>query len=151
MDNKPNVLFLCTGNSCRSQMAEGFLRRLGGDRFTAYRAGTEPAEQVHPLAVQAMAERDIDISGQHPKNVSEFLGRLAVRHLIIVCAGANEKCPRVFPGMMNRMFWPFDDPAAFEGTPVAKLEKFRTVRDQIEAQDPTMVRGDSLTWQVNRM
>jgi arsenate reductase len=134
MDTKPNVLFLCTGNSCRSQMAEAFLRRLGGDRFEAYSAGTDPAEGVHPLAIEVMAEKDVDIHAARPKNVGDYLGRLNVRHLIIVCAGANEKCPRIFPGMANRMFWPFDDPAAFEGTPTATLEKFRTVRDQIEAR-----------------
>ena len=129
---RPNVLFLCTGNSCRSQMAEGFLREYAADRFTALSAGTNPAERVHPLAVQVMAERGIDISGQAPKDVGQFLGRLPVRHLIIVCDGANEACPRIFPGMMNRMFWPFDDPAKFVGSDVATLEKFRTVRDEIE-------------------
>lgn len=115
-------------------MAEGFLREYGGDRFKSVSAGTNPAEQVHPLAVKVMAEKGIDISGRQPKNVSDYLGRLAVRHLVIVCDGANEKCPRIFPGMMNRMFWPFDDPAAFEGSPSATLEKFRTVREQIEAR-----------------
>jgi arsenate reductase len=134
MDTNPNVLFLCTGNSCRSQMAEAFLRESGGDRFNSLSAGTHPAERVHPLAVQVMAEKGIDISQQQPKNVGQFLGRLAVRHLIIVCAGANEKCPRIFPGMMNRMFWPFDDPAAFVGSEAATLEEFRIVRDQIEAR-----------------
>jgi arsenate reductase len=132
MEAKPNVLFLCTGNSCRSQIAEGLLRQLGSDKFTAHSAGTEPAERIHPLAVQVMAEKGIDISHQKPKNVSQYLGRLPVRHLIIVCDGADEKCPRVFPGMMNRLFWPFDDPAAFEGTPAATLAKFRNVRDEIE-------------------
>lgn len=134
MENKPSVLFLCTGNSCRSQMAEGFLREFGGDRFTAYSAGTAPTERVHPLAVQVMSEKGIDISDGEPKNVGQFLGRLPVRHLVIVCDGANEKCPRIFPGMMNRMFWPFDDPAAFVGSEAATLEKFRTVRDQIESR-----------------
>jgi arsenate reductase (thioredoxin) len=134
MDTKPSVLFLCTGNSCRSQMAEGFLREYGSDKFNAHSAGTEPAERVHPLAVQVMAEKGIDISKQEPKNVGEYLGRLPVRHLIIVCSGADEKCPRIFPGMMNRHFWPFDDPAAFVGSPVGTLEKFRTVRDEIEAR-----------------
>jgi len=134
MDIKPAVLLLCTGNSCRSQMAEAFLRALGDDRFTAFSAGTEPVERVHPLAVQVMAEKGIDLAGQRPKSVGEFLGRLPVRHLIVVCDGANEKCPRIFPGMMNRMFWPFDDPAAVVGAPAAMLEKFRTVRDQIEAR-----------------
>ena len=134
MDTKPNVLFLCTGNSCRSQMAEGFLRELGGDTFSAYSAGTDPAERVHPLAVTVMAEKGIDISQQQPTHVSNYLGRLAVRHLIIVCAGANERCPRTFPGILNRMFWPFDDPATFVGSPTATLEKFRAVRDEIEAR-----------------
>lgn len=134
MNGKPVVLFLCTGNSCRSQMAEGFLRHLGGSRFAAYSAGTEPAGRVHPLAIQVMAERGIEIGEQQPTNVGEYLGRLPVRHLIIVCHGANERCPRVFPGMLNRLFWPFDDPAAFEGTPEEELEKFRSVRDQIEAR-----------------
>jgi arsenate reductase (thioredoxin) len=132
MGSKPNVLFLCTGNSCRSQMAEGFLRQLGGGRFAAYSAGTEPAERVHPMAIEVMGEKDIDISRAEPKNVGDFLGRLPVHHLIVVCDGANEKCPRVFPGMMNRMFWPFDDPAAFVGDSEATVEEFRRVRDQIE-------------------
>lgn len=134
MSIKPSVLFLCTGNSCRSQMAEGFLRKYGGDRFDAYSAGTDPAERVHPLAVQVMAEKGIDISDQQPKNVDECLGRLSIRHLIIVCDGANEKCPRISPGTMNRMFWPFDDPATFVGTPADTFEKFRIVRDEIVAR-----------------
>jgi len=134
MENKPSVLFLCTGNSCRSQMAEGFLREFGGDRCAAYSAGTDPADRVHPLAVEVMSEKGIDISQGEPKNVSQYLGRLPVRHLVIVCDGANEKCPRIFPGMMNRMFWRFDDPAAFIGSEAATLEKFRTVRDQIESR-----------------
>ena len=115
-------------------MAEGFLRELGGNRFTAHSAGTEPAERIHPLAIDVMSKKGIDISGQEPKNVGKYLGRLPVRHLIIVCAGANEKCPRIFPGMMNRMFWPFDDPAAFAGSAEATKEEFRTVRDQIETR-----------------
>jgi arsenate reductase len=115
-------------------MAEAFLREYGGDRYTAYSAGTDPAERVHPLAVQVMSEKGIDIRGKEPKNVTQYLGRLPVRHLIIVCDGANEKCPRIFPGMMNRMFWPYDDPAAFVGSDAATLEMFRTVRDQIETR-----------------
>jgi arsenate reductase len=126
--DKPVVLFLCTGNSCRSQMAEGFLREFGGDRFTPLSAGTEPADSVNPLAVEVMAEKGIDISRQEPTSVGDYLGRLAVRYLIIVCSGANEKCPRIFPGMMNRLFWPFDDPAG------QSIEEFRRVRDEIETQ-----------------
>jgi arsenate reductase (thioredoxin) len=134
MSSKPNVLFLCTGNSCRSQMAEALLRSRAGDRFEAYSAGTDPADRVHPRAVEVMAEKGIDISDQRPKNSAEYLGRLPVHYLIVVCSGANERCPRTFPGMLNRLFWPFDDPAEFVGSPGATLEKFRAVRDDIEAQ-----------------
>lgn len=133
-ETKPSVLFLCTGNSCRSQMAEALLRELGGQRFNAHSAGTEPAEQVHPLAVEVMAERGIDIGHQEPKGVERFLGRLPVQHLVIVCSAANESCPRSFPGVMQRHFWPFDDPATFVGSPAATREKFRAVRYEIEAR-----------------
>jgi arsenate reductase len=132
MEKKPTVLFLCTDNSCRSQMAEGFLKHLAGNRYAAISAGTEPAQRVHPMAIEVMGEKDIDIRDQSPKNVGEYLGRVSVRHLIVVCDGANENCPRVFPGMMDRMFWPFDDPAQFVGSAAATLERFRIVRDQIE-------------------
>lgn len=128
---KPNILVLCTGNSCRSQMAEGFLRQLAGDRFNVFSAGTEPKEEIHPLARQVMNEVGVDISDQHPKGLEDFLGRMAVRHLIIVCSGADENCPRIFPGLNERLFWPFDDPAAFEGSPEETLEEFRRVRDEI--------------------
>ena len=134
MEKKPNVLFLCTGNSRRSQMAEGFLRELGGDRFEVYSAGTAPAEHIHRIAVEVMGEKDIGISHEEPKSVGKYLGRLPVRYLIIVCAGANESCPRIFPGMMNRDFWPFDDAAAFASDAMATIEEFRRVRDQIEAR-----------------
>src|SRR3972149_4888088 len=96
MDARKNVLILCTGNSSRSQMAAGLLRQLAGNRFDVFSAGTEPAERVHPLAVEVMAEKGIDISDKEPTDVGEGLGRLAVRYLIIVCQGANEKCPRIF-------------------------------------------------------
>jgi arsenate reductase len=114
-------------------MAEGLLRELAGNRFEVHSAGTQPAAEVHPLAVQVMAERGIDISHQRTKDVREFLGRMAVAYLVIVCDGADKSCPRVFPGMRARLFWPFDDPAQFVGTEQAKLEKFRAVRDQIGA------------------
>ena len=127
-----NILVLCTGNSCRSQMAEGFLKKLASDRFEVFSAGTEPKDDVHPLAVQVMAEAGIDLSRQKPKHLREFLGRLPVRHLIIVCSGADQSCPRVFPGLSERLYWPFDDPAAFEGTPEETLSEFRRVRDEIE-------------------
>lgn len=132
METKPNVLFLCTGNSCRSQMAEGFLRHLGGDRFDVFSAGTDPAERVHPLAMRVMSERGVDISAQRPKGVKEYLGKFPIRYLIIVCGGADESCPRIFPGVLHRLFWPFDDPAKFEGSGEELLAGFRRVRDEIE-------------------
>jgi arsenate reductase len=129
--SKRNVLILCTGNSCRSQMAEGLLRQLAGDRFDVYSAGTRPAERVHPLAVQVMAEAGIDISAQQPTAVQKHLGRLQITHLIIVCDGANEECPRIFPGVLHRHFWPFDDPARLTGTEDEIVAGFRRVRDEI--------------------
>jgi len=127
-----NILVLCTGNSCRSQMAEGYLREFGSDRFTVYSAGMLPKVHVHPLAVEVMAEDGIDIAAQHPKDLSEFLGRLAVSYLIIVCSNADQSCPRIFPGMGQRLYWPFDDPDKYEGAD-PKYE-FRRVRDQIKAR-----------------
>lgn len=132
--SKANVLVLCTGNSCRSQMAEGYLRHLAGERFNVFSAGMEPQDAVHPLAVKVMQEDGVDITGQHPKNVKEFLGRIPVRYLIVVCHGASQNCPRIFPGMSEKLDWPFEDPAAFQGSDAATLEKFRTVRDEIKAK-----------------
>lgn len=134
MAAKPNILVLCTGNSCRSQMAEGFLRHHAGDRFNVVSAGTRPAERVHPLAVRVMAEAGVDIAGQKPTDVKEYLGRLPVRYLIIVCDSAHEECPRVFPGVMNRLFWPFDDPAALQGSESEVLAGFRRIRDEIRTK-----------------
>lgn len=128
---KCDILVLCTGNSCRSQMAEGFLRHYAGEAFEVYSAGTRPSEQVHPLAVQVMAEAGIDISRQKPKPVQNYLGRLRMAHLIIVCDSANEECPRIFPGFSERLFWPFDDPASFSGSEHEVLEGFRRVRNEI--------------------
>jgi len=133
MTTQPNILVLCTGNSCRSQMAEGFFRHAVGDQFTVHSAGTEPKPEVHPLAVEVMKEAGIDISGQRPKDVTEFLGRLSHGYLFIVCDKANESCPRVFPGHWERVFWPFDDPAHFQGNREEQLAEFRRVRDQIKA------------------
>ena len=115
-------------------MAEGYLRRYAADRFAAHSAGTEPKDNVHPLAVEVMLEDGIDISGQRPKDLQEFLGHMAVRHLIIVCDGANESCPRIWPGVLNRLYWPFEDPAAFVGSSEATLNEFRRVRDEIKTK-----------------
>ena len=131
---KQNILVLCTGNSCRSQMADGFLRQMAGDRFDVFSAGTDPKPEVHPLAVMVMQEAGVDISNQHPKDLKQYLGRMPVRHLIIVCSDAGESCPRVFPGMTERIFWPFDDPAKFVGSSEETVAEFRRVRDQIRTR-----------------
>jgi len=136
MNDRTNVLFLCTGNSARSQMAEGLLREMAGDRFQALSAGMEPREAVHPLAVQAMVEAGIDISGQAPKGVTTYLGKETIRWLIVVCDKANRSCPTVWPLLAeeNRLYWPFDDPADAEGTEEERLAVFRRVRDEIRAR-----------------
>lgn len=132
---KKNVLFLCGGNSCRSQMAEAFLRRHGGDRFEVYSCGLE-ATDIHPLTLEVMQEVGTDLiaEGHYAKPASTFLGRLAVHHLIIVCDAAARQCPSVWPGAFQKLVWPFEDPPAHPGPPAAKLEKFREVRDAIEAR-----------------
>ncbi|MCS7069832.1 MAG: arsenate reductase ArsC [Meiothermus sp.] len=131
MPGKAKVLFLCTGNSARSQMAEGFLRHYAGNEFEAYSAGLEP-KGLHPLTVKVMQEIGIDISGQRSKSVREYLGYINFGYLIIVCGDAEQKCPTVFVGVNKRMFWPFDDPARIEGTEEEKLAAFRRVRDEID-------------------
>jgi arsenate reductase len=132
MPDKPLILVLCTGNSARSQMAEAFLKKYKGDRFTAASAGTQPNSEVHPLAVRVMNEIGTDISGQRTKDIKEFLGKAPVRHILIVCDNANKTCPRIWPGAYSRAFMPFDDPAAATGSEADKLEVFRRVRDEID-------------------
>jgi arsenate reductase len=131
-DPRPNALVLCTGNSCRSQMAEGYLRHYASDRLNAFSAGTDPKDEVHPLAVRVMREDGIDISEHRPKHIKLFLGRNAMRYVIIVCSDAEQTCPRIWPGMMSRLFWPFDDPAAFQRSESETLAEFRRVRDEIK-------------------
>lgn len=129
--NTAKVLFLCTGNSARSQMAEGLLREKAGDRFEAFSAGLEP-EPVKPLAVAAMAEIGIDISGQQSKDIADYLGHVHFGYLITVCDRANANCP-IFPGISQRLHWSLDDPAAVEGTEAERLDVFRRVRDELTA------------------
>jgi arsenate reductase len=130
---KAKVLFLCTHNTARSQMAEAFLISFAGDRFEVFSAGTEPRE-IDPHAQKVMAEVGLDLSKQRSKSVVEFLGKMSVGYLIIVCEKVEENCPITFPGFMYRMFWPFEDPVAFVGSDEQKLEKFREVRDMIAAR-----------------
>jgi arsenate reductase len=128
---KSIVLILCTGNSARSQMAEALLREKAGQMFDVQSAGTEPAAEVNPLAIEALREIGIDISGNRPKDVGTFLGKAPVRHLIIVCADADRRCPSIWPGVASRVQWPIEDPAAFKGDPGGALQKFRDVRDEL--------------------
>ncbi len=130
---KQKVLFLCTQNSARSQMAQGFLRDLAGDRFEVMSAGTEPTDEVHPCAVEAMREIGIDISDQYPKGLKEYMGKEYFNYLVIVCARAEEQCPKTFPGVGTTFSWIFEDPRSDENLPYnSMLERFRVVRDQIE-------------------
>lgn len=133
MPARTRVLFLCTGNSARSQMAEAFLRSYGRERYEAHSAGLEP-KPLHPFTVQVMQEIGIDISNQRSKGVQEYLGKVLFQHLITVCDDAEKNCPRVWPGVSNRMHWSFEDPAAFEGSDEQRLAKFRQIRDQIEQE-----------------
>lgn len=135
---KPIVLFLCSGNSARSQMAEAFLRKLAGDRFEACSAGLDP-KGIHPLTIQVMEEVGISLKGQRSKPLSEFLARKPVRYAIIVCAAAEQQCPKIWPFGAEVISWSFEDPAAAQGTPDEQLRKFREVRDQIEARVRTWV------------
>lgn len=125
----PAILILCTGNSCRSHLAEGILRQQLGDGFRVESAGSNPAGYVHPLGVTAMAEIGIDISNHRSKHLDEFLTD-EVETVITVCGNADQVCP-VFPGQMNRHHWPFDDPAHATGTEEEQLAVFRRVRDEI--------------------
>jgi arsenate reductase (thioredoxin) len=131
MGDKKRVLILCTGNSARSQMAEGLLRHDGGGRFEVFSAGVEPSH-VRPQAIEAMREVGIDISGQRSKSVDEFAGQ-EFDYVITVCDNANANCP-VFPGKTERIHWSFDDPAVAEGDEAARLAVFRRVRDEIRAR-----------------
>jgi arsenate reductase len=125
------VLFLCTGNSARSQMAEDFLRKYAGDKFEAHSAGLGPKE-INPLTVQVMQEKGTDISNQNSRGVDTYLCKVLFQYLITVCDKADKNCPTTWPGVNMRMHWSFEDPAAFEGTDEQKLAKFREIRDKIE-------------------
>jgi len=129
--NKVKVLFLCKGNSARSQMAEAFLRKYGEDEFEAYSAGLEP-KGISPYADRVMEEVGISLSGQYSKYVREYMGKMHFAYLVILCHEAEKNCPTTFPGIAQRLHWSFEDPAALMGSEDEKLAKFREVRDQIE-------------------
>jgi arsenate reductase len=127
---KPTVLILCTGNSCRSHLAEGILRAAAGDLLNVQSAGSKPAGYVHPLGIQVMKEIGFDISTHRSKHMNDFLLQ-PVETVITVCGNADQACP-VFPGQLNRHHWGFEDPAHATGTEEEKLVVFRRVRDEIK-------------------
>ncbi|MGZ4962973.1 MAG: arsenate reductase ArsC [Limisphaerales bacterium] len=129
MTKKPTVLVLCTGNSCRSHLAEGILRAAAGDILDVQSAGSNPAGYVHPLAIKVLTEISIDISKHRSKHLNEFLNQ-PIETVITVCGNADQACP-IFPGQVNRHHWGFYDPAKAEGTAEQKLLAFRQVRDEI--------------------
>ena len=129
--SKPTVLILCTGNSCRSHLAEGILREAAGDIITVASAGSKPAGYVHPLAIKAMSEIGIDISSHVSKHMNDFLAQ-PIHTVITVCGNADQACP-TFPGQVQRHHWPFDDPAHATGSEEEQMKVFRRVRDEIRA------------------
>jgi len=127
---KPTVLILCTGNSCRSHLAEGILHAAAGDLVEVQSAGSKPAGYVHPLAIGVMKEIGIDISGHRSKHLNEYLQK-PIETVITVCGNADQACP-MFPGQVNRYHWGFDDPAHATGTEEETLAVFRRVRDEMK-------------------
>ncbi len=135
---KPRILVVCTGNSARSQMAEGLFRHRLGDGYEIQSAGTKPT-RVRPEAIAVMRESGIDISGHRSKSIDEFIGQ-EFRYVITVCDNARETCP-VFPGKTERLHWSFEDPAAVEGSEEERLAAFRRIRDQIDARIKAFTEG----------
>jgi len=130
---KSQILFLCTGNSARSQMGEAFTRKYAGEHFNVFSAGLEP-RGIHPYTIKVMDEIGIDIRDQKSTGIREYLGKEFFRYLITVCSDAEKNCPTVWPGVNERLYWPFDDPAAATGSQEEILAVFRRVRDEIDAR-----------------
>jgi arsenate reductase len=134
LSDKTRVLFLCTRNSARSQMAEAFLRYYGGDRFEAHSAGLVPGE-IDPLTIRVMAEKGHDLSGHRSKGLETYLGKMLFDYLIIMCTEAEKDCPTVWPGVSKRLSWPIDDPnspTSATDSEEERLARFRMARDRIE-------------------
>ena len=125
---------LCTGNSCRSQMAAAYLDKYAGHVFEVHSAGTQPAPEVHPMAVAVMAEEGLDLSKKRPVDYRDLLGEVSVHYLVIVCDGAAKSCPSDWPGVAERLFWPVEDPATFVGSVEETRSRFLSVRDAIRAR-----------------
>ncbi|MGB8368272.1 MAG: arsenate reductase ArsC [Limisphaerales bacterium] len=131
--SKQSVLFLCAHNAARSQMAEALLRKHAGERLDVVSAGLEPTT-VHPLTVRAMNEVGLDISRQRAKGLDGILGKTTFQLAIIVCERTQKNCPHIYPFALQRLYWPFEDPADGNGTEAEQVQKFRDARDQIEAR-----------------
>jgi len=142
MSGKKRVLILCTGNSARSQMAEGLLRRIAGDRYEVFSAGVAPSH-VRPEAIEVMSEFGIDLSSHRSKSVDEFAGQ-RFDYVITVCDNAAENCP-VFPGSTKRIHWSFDDPAGVTGSEEDRLAAFRHSRDEIRKRLEQFARSEGQT------
>lgn len=139
-DKLNKILFLCTQNSCRSQIAEGFFNYYKGSRnITAFSAGTKPSTNIHPLAVEVMREKGIDLTKQAPKSTEIFKGDKSIDLIAFVCTMAEKDCPYLFPFSRQKLSIPFDDPAKFEGNREEKLVEFRRVRDLIEEKIKTLL------------
>ena len=141
---KPKVIFLCTGNSARSQMAEAILRKYAGDRYEVYSAGLDP-KGINPYTVRVLEEIGISLDNHTSKSVSEYLGVEHFAYNITVCSNAEENCPRVFLSSGVHEHWGFEDPAAFEGTDEAKMDKFREVRGLIDQRIQDWLAGQAKT------
>jgi arsenate reductase len=131
-DRKPLLLFICTANSARSQMAEALMRRHAGEHFEIHSAGVRPTG-INPLTIRVLEEIGLDTGGLRSQGLDEYLGKVHVNRVFIVCAQAQRDCPRIH-GATATEFWPLDDPAAAEGTEEQRLERFREIRDQIDAR-----------------
>ncbi len=141
--SKPKVLFLCTGNSARSQLAEGLLRSLAGEHFDVFSAGTQPKGSILPEVEEALREVGIDSSLQWSKSVMEYMGKVNFGYVVTVCSDAEENCPAIFLNMGTHEHWPFDDPAKFDDD--QRLTSTRRVRDQIEERLRLWLKEQSIT------
>jgi arsenate reductase (thioredoxin) len=140
---KTKVIFLCTGNSTRSQMAEAFLRKYAGDHFEVYSAGFAP-RPIYPYTIQVMKEIGYDLKDQHPKNLAQYLGKEHFGIIITMCKKAEEQCPTL-PDVSTRLYWDLEDPAAFQGTEEEKLAKFREIRDKINEKTKAWLKERGIT------
>ena len=133
MTDRIKVMFLCTHNSCRSQIAEALLRNLDDEHFQVFSAGLNPGP-IHPMARTVLEEKGIDTRLLKPKDIVDFLGKISFNFVIIVCSRAEKECPSTFPLVQHRLFWPFDDPSVFQGSEAQKLDEFRKTRDEVESR-----------------